>query len=106
MNQTANPELYRKLSEPFGSKEEADTEIAAFFEAVSQLRQKHLMPDVIVMAQANVIHEGDETIMQATAGFGDPLRMVTMLAQALGREQAENDAYLGKLLKAARRGVA
>ena len=105
MNQTANPELYRKLSEPFQSNQEADVEMQAFMEGVKALREKHLLPDVVILIQANVkTEDGEEAIFQAVAGFGDPMRRVTMLAQALGREQAEND--LGKLLKAARRGVA
>lgn len=101
----SNPGLYRKLSEPFPSKEAANEALRKFNEELSALREKYRLADVHVLVQINAITEsGEEGIFNSEMGFGDQRLVGTMLAMSLGREQARRESEIATLLKLARKG--
>lgn len=59
MPQTNDPELYRQLSAPFDTAEEANTALVAFFADVRAARIKHRMPDVLTVVAVNVRYQDD-----------------------------------------------
>ena len=102
----SNPGLYRKLSEPFPSKEAANDALEKFQQELSALREKYRLADMHVLVQINVITEsGEEGIFNSEMGFGDQRLVGTMLAMAMGREQSRRESELATLLNLARKGV-
>lgn len=88
---------YRILSEPV-SKDEANKNIAAFFEAVSEAREKFHIPDVLCVVSVVVSYESGEG--QATMYFcaGDAGHTESLAAYAFGQEQAQRREYMNQLL--------
>lgn len=43
-----NPDKYERLSKPFETQEEAEKAMKAFLNAVSKIREKHKIPDVLI----------------------------------------------------------
>ena len=105
VTQTRDPKLHRKLSEPFESSEAADKALEAFTEELRELRAKHKIPEVVALVQVNVMYPGDlaeessEGVAFASISFGDPLRCIPMLAEALGKAESEMSAAIAKTRK-------
>jgi hypothetical protein len=100
MNLFPNPELYRKLSEPYGSLEEANKEMADFLEAVAELRKKHKIPSLqLIMMGSAKNDKGTESDFIAPAFYGDSMRMEMMLAYAMGQAASERQQMLGEFMK-------
>ena len=95
---TNNPALYRKLSEPFASRDAGNVALEAFAKDLSELREKHHIADLVCVLSVNAMEECDEGAMSATMNFGDPLKVPILLAQALGKAQRDFDMKLAKYL--------
>lgn len=50
-----NPEKYEELSKPFENRQEAEKAIKAFLRAVSKLRDKHKIADVVVVIKGSFL---------------------------------------------------
>lgn len=95
---TNNPELYHKLSQPFESAEEANKSLAAFHAELSLLRQKHKLPDMLVVVMADTKYE-DGNIGQffQQFGFGSQQNQAILAAYAHGKAQADFRQLINKL---------
>lgn len=49
-----DPDLYRRMSEPYASNEEAHAAMLAFLDDVSEARERHRISNVITVAVTNV----------------------------------------------------
>lgn len=98
-----NPALYRKLSEPYASPEEADRALSAFWDEVYALREKYKIPDLYMILMFSVkqidnripgdlglVNETDEAegTMMARLSAGNPMNTEAMTGWAFGQEQA------------------
>lgn len=100
MKQTHDPATYRRLSEPFKSRDEALVALEAFHAEVRALREKHHIRDVSMVWGFSCMTPEGEIEMAGQAHIGDVNREVGMLAWALGRAE---EAF-GALLASARKG--
>jgi len=97
-----NPKRYRELSEPFASSESAEAALKAFHEAVSELRVKHHIPNLLYIAKFNYATEdGDEAEALTNGEFGNGYEHEHMLAWCLGKTQERRQQRVGELLAAA-----
>ena len=93
------PDNYRKLCEPFPSAEAAEDALNAFWEELYELRNKHRIPDLTVVARANFASDDDdEASVMVDVHCGDRLQKEPMLAWAFGRAQADRQAEIGRLM--------
>lgn len=100
---TENPSLFRKLSEPHESLDAADAEVAAFFQGVKALREKHKLVNVVVIVELNVTVEGDELVSGASAHWGSSMAVLPMLAKEFGAAKAEHEVAIMRLVKDGKR---
>jgi hypothetical protein len=96
-----DPENYRKMSEPYPSPEEANKELDAFMEGVEALRNQRRVADVHVIVRVNMIQAGAEGAAMASAHFGDTTNAEMMCAWSFGKETANRQAVIARMLKAA-----
>lgn len=95
-----DPDNYYKLNRPFNTPEKANEAIGAFYEAVSELRNKHEIPDVLIVIKGSAIYEdGKAGEFLNLLQFGNQLNGVPMAAYAYGKLQAENIEIVNKLMK-------
>lgn len=95
-----DPATYRRLAEPFKSKDEALVALEAFHAEVRALREKHHIRDVSLVWGFSCMTPEGEIEMAGQAHIGDVNREVGMLAWALGRAE---EAW-GAMMSAARKG--
>ena len=96
----SNPSLYRELSKPFPTKEAANAALVAFQEELGELRKKHRLADVTVVVSVSITYpDGEEGDAMIVGGYGSTTKRESMLAYAYGKERAENEAALAKMLK-------
>jgi hypothetical protein len=94
-----NPALYRKLSEPFSGMDMANASLEAFAKDLAEIREKHKIRDVACVVQVSVMDaSGEEGESTATIKLGNYLQHGTMLAMALGKEQAEFESTIRRAL--------
>lgn len=65
-----DPDLYRRMSEPYESQVEAECALKAFLGAVRVLREKHRIAEVVMLAG---VHAGGEVVAM-TQTLGDAAR--------------------------------
>ena len=88
MQAKPNPELYKKLSEPFESDEAANAALSGFYEDLSALREKHKLRDVIAIVELSSKQaDGSVRAGQGSVCFGDQLLKPRMLTSALFKAQ-------------------
>ena len=96
MDENVNTRI--RIPEPFKSQEEAAKAIEGFHDEVAELRVKHKLPDVYVVAELNWEDDGIESVSMSTFGFGEQARHEAMLAYALGTVQAERQQRIAQLI--------
>jgi hypothetical protein len=106
MKTTNDPENYRKNSVPFDGPDAANDAVKAFYTEVEAARNRHRIADVAVAIALNVKYENGEGIAMTHAAFGDCFKTESLLAYALGVEQADGRQRLATLLKGKRAGMA
>lgn len=96
-----DPELYRRMCEPFDSKAECEEAATAFAGELRALREKHGLADVVCIIQTPV-KQADGTVahMMLTSNCGDSGKWLMMLAETFG---AERERFAGLLASVARR---
>ena len=77
-----NPELYRKLSEPFETEKEMDEAIEKFSEEVANLREQRGLLNVVVVIGSAYLKEGEETQIVAIRNHGDMFQCSQIASQA------------------------
>jgi|ERR1017187_4388081 hypothetical protein len=95
-----DPALYRKLSEPFATLDEADAATDAFLVELRELRAKHRIADVSLILGINVMGEDGEGRMLLQSHVGDTHLAESMLAYAYGAETALRQERTASLLTA------
>lgn len=101
--QKHDPENYRNLSAPFDGPDEANKAVQAFYTEIESARKRHRIADVAVAVALNVRYESGQEGMAMTHGaFGDSFKAESLLAYALGVEQAEHRQRIATLLKGKR----
>jgi len=94
MNLFPNPKLYRELSEPYSSLEEANEKLGAFLEEVGEVRKKYKIPNLQIIVMGSALNsEGAESDFIAPCSYGDSLRAEMMLAYALGIAQSDREKF-------------
>ena len=94
-----NAERYRKAAEPHESPEAANEALAAFYEAVGELRVKHRMRDVLVICSVALVEaDGTEACGMSTIGYGSQHVWESMAAYAYGRERSNRETRTRELM--------
>jgi hypothetical protein len=94
----SDPELYRKLREPFESIDEYKEACEKFFNGWRELREACGIPDVLMIISSSVLCEGLATEMMSMQTSGDVLKEEAMAAYAFGRAQEQREMMIGRLL--------
>lgn len=92
-----DPALYRDLSAPFASPEDAQAALAAFWADVQEARKRHRLADVVVVVQVPVRFGEEEGVSASVSHLGNWQNKEAMLARALGDASAEREALLAVL---------
>ena len=97
MNNAHDPALYRRMSEPFASIEEANEHVIPFFQELAELRKKYRIKDVSVVVECNVLDPDgkEEGSSGASLHLGHALNKLHMLAREYGAERERFTAALG-----------
>ena len=81
-----DPDNYAALSIPFETPEEADLEVAAFWDDVAQARQKHKLADVHVIIYSSVMVDGKLMRVASFGHFGNEALGIIMCADGVKEE--------------------
>ncbi len=101
MSKRHNPKLYRDLSKPFATHDEANASLQAFFADVERARELHKIPDVIVLCE--ITHGDDEDRGSASMRLGSSLNVLPMLAREYGAARQEHEDLLQRVIAEAKR---
>ena len=102
MSKRNDSTLYRELSKPFATNEEANTAVARFFDAVEAARREFRIPDVVVACEIGVESEEGEVRAGADCQFGDELKQLPMVARLYGALQERHTTMLQRISQRAR----
>ena len=80
---TNNPELYRKLVQPHASFEALESNIEAFFKAVSALREVYGLADVAVVVSSAAHADGGPQRFISAANYGSDYQRTTLACHLL-----------------------
>jgi hypothetical protein len=95
-----NPDNYRKLCEPFESMAAVEKAITAFWEEFYELRNKHKIPDVLVVWRVPAYDaEGEEGIVTSKLYCGNSDHAEGMAAMAYGQCAVERQERTAKHLQ-------
>lgn len=100
-----DPATYRRLSVPFPTVEASNEALTAFFEEVRAARERHRIPDVIVLAEISVMIDGEEVRGSAHAHNGDSSRILPMLAREFGAAQQRHEEQIALTVARARKAA-
>jgi hypothetical protein len=90
-----DPDTYARLSRPWPSKKAADAAISAFFEEAHELRVKHGIADVCIIAAVRVTEAGQETTALMSHHSGDSRRRLPMVASTFrGLREQDREEWL------------
>jgi hypothetical protein len=104
VSDSSNPALYRKMSEPFQSREAAEAALGAFYEELRALREKHRVRDVsATWSFSYLLPDGVESESVGRCHIGDQMREVQMASWALGEAEASFVSEVARLRRAAGR---
>ena len=95
--ESQNPEIYRKCctTKP---PEQAQTDWEAFCQEVYELRVKHQIPDLCLVARMVLQYPEGEGQAMTIAHFGDELQAEPMTAWAFGHEQSQRQERIASLV--------
>lgn len=100
MKAEKNPARYRDLSKPFENYDVANKALSAFYDELSELRQKHKIANVYVILKVNAVGEdGEEGEALSSMHMGSGLEAESLCAWAYGREQSRREQAIAALLK-------
>jgi hypothetical protein len=106
MPASKDPEKYRRLSAP-RSADETNKALEAFFEEMGTVREKHGIPNVVLVASV-MVQYADGNVGEAVtmSSYGDSLKIVPLLAYGLGQARAEDREMVAKLIAGEGKGKA
>jgi len=83
---TGNPELYRRLSEPWPTPDEANAAMREFDKELSELREKYRVPNLIAVCGVNAIRpdDGRDGTAVILLRWGNAAEHEPLVARALG----------------------
>lgn len=84
----ADPEKYKRLSEPFESEEQATLVSNAFLVAVGKLREQYKIPDLIISFRATLKKDDSVYAFHSSAGWGNQLLQAKLARQSADQEFA------------------
>lgn len=88
MKPIIDPDLYKRMCEPFSSPEAAQKASDDFFLEVRKLREKFGIPDVMIITRMSVQHDEGAKDTLAIMSCGDSSLRLPMLLQACDQEEA------------------
>lgn len=89
-----NPSLYRDLDKPFESPASANVAVQAFWDDVYALREKHRIPDILMVMRVP-LDEGDSFVMMTA---GNQLYAESMAAFGFGQATADRQQMISRVL--------
>lgn len=100
-----DPAKYRELSKPFPNAKAAGNAVQAFWDEVQALREKHKIPDLLVVIAVNGLCEDGlaEGRVMLTVSCGAAMMEESLAAFALGEASARRQEITAELL--ARKGA-
>ena len=98
-----NPKRYRELCTPFVSNDAANEALKAFYADVEIAREKHKIPDVVVLCEVSHMIEEDEVRGSSSFQLGDSAKRVPMLAREYGAARQAYEDGLARLMAQARK---
>lgn len=101
----ANPKLFRELSLPFESSDDADAAIQAFNDDLALIREKHHIANIYCIVAGSMKDGDSESEFMTSMAWGDSLRSQAMTAWAYGRESATHDAIMRQIVSDAMKQV-
>ena len=105
---TPNQDRYAIASRPHACESDAGDALNAFFTEVSKLREKHQVPEVVIVAVAYHINADEKEPVTHSAAFGDKRLSAALAAAAYGTYTAsviEQAKYLESLAAGSGRAV-
>lgn len=101
---TNNPKLFREMSVPYESVEQANESLSAFQAELAELRKKYKIPTLLCIFHVTMLtDDGEEGAAMTTCGMGDMALFESMAAWAFGQEAAARQEYTNKLAASAAR---
>ena len=100
---TDDPSKYREISKPFVDGNEANQAITQFVNDVQAAREKHRIPDVVILCEISHLLDEVEVRGHSSASFGDSSKTLTMIARAYGSEQTKHEQMLQVITSLARK---
>lgn len=95
----SDPATYRRLSEPYPTVEEANTRMFEFWKELGELRKKHHVRDVLVVAMFAVMHkDGEESEHILPMHYGNSSLAEGMAAFAYGSQVEQRQKRVGRLM--------
>ena len=98
---TGNPELYRRLSEPWSTPDEANAAMREFDAEVGKLREKYRVPNLIAVCEVNALRpdDGREGTAMIVLRWGNAGEHEALVARALGYVQADRQWRIAEVLR-------
>lgn len=103
MEAKKDPELYRRMSEPYADLDAANDAFNGFFKELYDLREKHRIADVHIVASVPIMTADGETASLVRFHIGDSMKAESMLAYAFGSEQAQRESEVLRMLAQGKR---
>ena len=98
-----DPALYRQMSIPFNTIDQANEALAAFFAEVAELRKKHRIADVVCLCEISHTLDGEEVRGSAHLHLGDVGAHLPMLAREYGAARQKHEDDMARLIANSRR---
>lgn len=100
-----NEGLYRELSIPFETVEDANDNITQFCDALYELRKKHRIRDLLFVIRVGCKREDDESDATIVNYFGNSLSMEGIAAYAYGQLSGERQEMIAEEIKHAAKAI-
>lgn len=94
-----DPANYRKLSEPFASKDAANEALQSFCDEVGEARKRHGIANVIIIIKDSCMYGEEPGDFLNLYQLGSSLEHESMVAYAFGAIRAERNEMIAKLIK-------
>lgn len=96
----ANPERYARLSVPV-DRDTANENLEKFHKELGELREKYAIPDLFIVARANVKYEDKVGEYITSFHYGDPLKAEALAAFGFGEAKQEHREIINRLIASA-----
>lgn len=96
--QITDPELYKRLCEPFPSVESANDSLSNFFTEFRELREKYGIPDVLLIIRSIYMNQGELHDALLTMNCGDS-QLVFPMVSTIYKRQKEKLIALNTIIK-------